>query len=297
MRLPRKLNKYDTTTRLPVNKCIYCGAQAGPGVRLSDEHATPLGLNGMLILSKASCEVCRKITHKFEEKCLRVNFLKFRTRHLMRTRRKKQRPTHFPLIVKKEGKEDRISIPAGEYPPILYMPLFLPPGICLGRPKGAVGIAYKMHAFVDTLLVNNAASAYGEGFRDETQFAIPEFARMLAKIAYCWAYQHLGEENMRPIILGLILGTEPDFGYFIGNNAELEPHEDANLNAMHRNFIGYTSINDKIMVDVRVRLFARFGAPEYTVVVGEFIPTEAFLTKHGLVVEGANLIRVRSPQT
>src|SRR5712672_2024078 len=52
----------------PVGRCIYCGAT---GVDLRDEHIVPLSLNGTMILPRASCRECEKITTRFERSVAR----------------------------------------------------------------------------------------------------------------------------------------------------------------------------------------------------------------------------------
>ena len=58
----------ETTESTEVGRCIYCGASEG---KLSDEHVTPFGLNGRLVLLKASCEKCARITSSVERRILR----------------------------------------------------------------------------------------------------------------------------------------------------------------------------------------------------------------------------------
>src|SRR5689334_22057896 len=55
----------------PVGKCIYCGDDKSP---LSDEHIIPDGLGGNLILVKASCFSCAKITGNVEQQVLQRTF-------------------------------------------------------------------------------------------------------------------------------------------------------------------------------------------------------------------------------
>ena len=42
-----------------IGRCIYCGTTEG---KLSEEHITPYGLGGLLVLQEASCERCARIT-------------------------------------------------------------------------------------------------------------------------------------------------------------------------------------------------------------------------------------------
>src|ERR1700730_13080935 len=67
-----------------IGKCIYCGEANGG---LTDEHITPLALNGDKILIEASCETCRNITSHRGSKVWSLTEL-----FLQRGRRCQQRP-------------------------------------------------------------------------------------------------------------------------------------------------------------------------------------------------------------
>jgi hypothetical protein len=85
----------------PVGRCIYCGYH-GPGY-LGDEHVVPFSLGGELILPKASCRDCEKITSAFERRCARVMYGSFRIRENVKTRRPKERPTELPMVSVAQG--------------------------------------------------------------------------------------------------------------------------------------------------------------------------------------------------
>ncbi|MCA1615176.1 MAG: HNH endonuclease [Acidobacteria bacterium] len=53
----------DTRHSIEIGKCIYCGTIEGG---LSEEHVTPFGLGGQLVLLHASCKRCAKITSSLE---------------------------------------------------------------------------------------------------------------------------------------------------------------------------------------------------------------------------------------
>src|SRR3954463_6253245 len=74
----------------PVGNCIYCPDPVG---KLTDEHVVPFGLAAdSVILPKASCKKCAKITGKVEQYCLRGMLGNFRIAIGAPTRRPKERP-------------------------------------------------------------------------------------------------------------------------------------------------------------------------------------------------------------
>src|SRR6266853_1676428 len=89
-----------------VGRCIYCGATrySAAEVRpLSDEHIVPEGLSGTLVLPRASCRRCAKTTGQIEGSVLRNLLWAPRTLLKMKTKRPKERPTHFSAAVKIGG--------------------------------------------------------------------------------------------------------------------------------------------------------------------------------------------------
>src|SRR5689334_18138627 len=81
-------------TFAPVGVCVYCGATQE---RLTDEHIIPLSLNGKLVLPKASCSACAKVTGRIEEIVTRNMYGTLRLKKNFRSRHKKKRPTAMPF--------------------------------------------------------------------------------------------------------------------------------------------------------------------------------------------------------
>ena len=111
-------------TQRVIGQCIYCLTRERP---LSREHVIPLGLNGDLLLLDASCASCARITSRFERDALRSALIGPRVGLRMRTQHRKQRPTRFPLWVERQGRRQKILIPAEEYPAFLATPVFASP--------------------------------------------------------------------------------------------------------------------------------------------------------------------------
>src|ERR1039458_9151362 len=54
----------DTRQTKKIGRCIYCGTTEG---RLSDEHVTPYGLSGRLVLVDASCDRHEKVNSVWQD--------------------------------------------------------------------------------------------------------------------------------------------------------------------------------------------------------------------------------------
>lgn len=121
-----------------VGACIYCGSTDSP---LSDEHIIPFGLNGNLILPKASCKTCATITGEIERFCLRPMLGDFRSTTGLRTRRKKTRPKTISVRHRdvRRGVEISEDIQTENYPRIALGYCFPPPGILYnGNPNAPI---------------------------------------------------------------------------------------------------------------------------------------------------------------
>jgi hypothetical protein len=170
----------------PIGFCIYCGAD-GKSVKLSDEHAIPYGLDGWVVLPKASCQPCAAATGSVEHFCLRKMFLAARTHMEMRTRDRKNRPTELPVYVATAAGREKRLLPVDDHPFLLRLPR-------LGRPPyltGSMGSGWVAHiadekgdpfwAFVGA---RNPAKVKGMGTELgwDTEYAPTIFCLLLAKI-------------------------------------------------------------------------------------------------------------------
>ena len=106
-----------------VGECIYCGDTAPP---LTREHAVPFGLNGEWTLLEASCDLCAKITKRFEGDTLRGLLPTIRVALAMKTRRPEKRPKTLTLVLEKDGGRTTVELPPSEFPLYLPTPIFPP---------------------------------------------------------------------------------------------------------------------------------------------------------------------------
>lgn len=245
----------------PVGRCIYCLATKG----LTDEHVIPFSLGGKLVLPKASCAQCNKITHKFEGAVARRVFGQFRAAYSVQTRRPGERP-NFVQIRTKSGKLK--WIPIEEVPDVLFVPKSYEPEIILGmkspNPWGGQGTWAIGGERTDYLKFRETHDWDGSVSVNTHPW---NFGRMLAKVAHSYAVARLGIENFRPLLTDIIKGKVQNLAVLIGTETK---HHDAGAH-MHTLFLYSLRMKEdsgSLYVAAEVRLFADHNLPKYIVVVG-----------------------------
>jgi hypothetical protein len=247
----------------PIGRCIYCGALEN----LSKEHIVPFGLSGSAVLQKASCPRCSDITSKFEEKVLRGPMVEVRKLLGLQSRSKHKKPSlNTELTLIKDGNEIVLNIPMSEYPIILSFPTF--------------GVPHYISGIAQLGISLNGVIAISFGPRPEEvlqrynaqKIIIPEkpsepiaFARMLAKIAYCFAVSNdeLSKLNGPCAVLPAILGESDDIGYWVGTlDGPLRTYD----SLLHR--IAIHADEEKGLLIAEVQLFASSPTPTYGVILG-----------------------------
>ena len=255
-----------------IGKCIYCGLVAD---NLSREHAVPYGLNGPWTLLRASCTTCAGVTHRFERDTLRGLLPTIRSVLAMQTRHPENRPQNFPLVVETVGVQNTIHVLPTEFPLYLPTPVFPQPGVLTGA-SFSPDIPFELNFLhIAGPSFEKVALQHGVDFvGTRLTFSPDEFARTLAKIAFCAAVYALG---LAPFtnspIRRVILGADRCIGHWVGSWTGEQVNEATGLHAMQIRARG-TEIH------VILRLFAQFNAPEYHIVLGnadsEFVNSEAW---------------------
>lgn len=249
--------------------CIYCRATED----LTDEHAVPESLNGDLVLEKASCRACAKITGKFEGRYTGETLRPARAVLGIRTKRKKQRPTEFPVEVSREGATENLNVPVGDYigvVPLLQLGL---PGVFPFphprhpsdlKPGEAEIVTYltrsqeEIGAFFEKYQTKKAES----GFR----FYPYQFGQMIAKIAYCVTVEVFGlREIEEAFVLPAILGKTEDIWQWVGCDSDPSMNRET-IRAYSQHLIELRIV--KGIIFARVKLFKDSSTPVYLVVVG-----------------------------
>lgn len=252
-----------------VGSCIYrLPNEPAHELPLREEHVVPLGLlpqgHAGWKLLHASCRPCEKITSAFEEAVLRRLWKAGRTGLGLRTRRKSEVPKAFPLLVERDEELREVLLPASETPVILQLPEYALPAYLDARPYTR-GI--DVNGVVTFQVAGPSAQSVGRKLGAKTlQFGAlfgrgHPFERLLAKIAYCFAVAPLGLSGIeQAYVLPAILDRSDDIGRWLGcDGQDLLPTERLHQLAL--------AINDGVIL-CRIRLFARFKAPEYVVIVG-----------------------------
>ena len=246
----------------PIGFCIYCDAD-GSSVGLTDEHAIPFGLNGWLLLRKASCKSCAKITGTIEQRSLRGFLLEARTHLNMQTRRPKERPTTFRAFLKSpDGQAVETHLPISKNPMVLRLPNLGNPPILSGHTGGA-WIEHISPIFWTFIGANTPAQVEAAKNLDSKilDYAPTQFALFLAKVAHCCAVFHKGYKGFEPLLAKKIISQSLDISDYVGGCARPLIQE--------RNTSFHVNVRTKQdWVIVELCLFAHLGAPYYEVVVG-----------------------------
>jgi hypothetical protein len=249
--------------------CVYCLS----GNDLTDEHIVPLGLGGRLVYPRASCRACSVITGAFEGAVLRSMFGPLRMFYDFPSRRKSERPPTLPLKVKHTANDDwtEIQVPRSEYPFLILMPYLSPPTFVAGRESET------SDARAQKFWIRGVSE--GSGFNEHLeeicrrlgvhsvmptgQVCVPEFCRMLAKIAHSFASAECGPETANWLLRPMILSQ--DFsrrGTLMGTVTRLS----STPNKLHE--IHMVEGPDASL-SVQLQLLAVMDAPTYLIKVGD----------------------------
>lgn len=257
-------------------QCIYCGSLD----ELSNEHIVPYGLGGRWVLPKASCSSCAKVTGAFEGTCQRTILGPLRMHYDLPTRRPQNRPKTLPLkVMLRPGDEwsilqvDRDICPFLVLFPLLGLPDDVTGSVTRGeRDAKARTFWIRAASFADGIAPGDPMSYLAElskklnvaGIEPTATFTVPEFFRMLAKIAHSYSIAELGLDAFTPSLIPLIRDGELSNSIqHIGGLSKAEPAS----RAVHE--ISHLEVGARPrLVVVRVRLFAALEAPTYIVSAG-----------------------------
>jgi hypothetical protein len=254
----------NATSYNPVNHCIYCGSTE----QLSKEHILPFGLNGSSTLLKASCAECAKITGEIERKLLRGEFQSVRIYRELQSRKKHTNASkEAKLTLKYDDQNRTISIPLDEYPILFHFPRFDIPEILSNEPlQGSINIKG-----FSTILFGPAPEEVmkkynATGIEISSKSDPISFARMIAKIAYSFAYAEgeLDKIDMPSPIVAELLKENGKIGKYVGTlDKPLQRHD----NTLHRLLV-HTDYEKGLLIG-EVQLFSDSETPCYGVVLGK----------------------------
>lgn len=254
-------------------RCIYC---RDSDIRnLTDEHIFPYSLGGNLVLEKSSCRECANITKKYEQTVARDVFGKFRVRHNIQTRRKKERPQSYPIDINNpDGTSSTIDIPAKSHPSPLFLYKFAPANILHGLSREIDTFLWIIYCAATSDAIELIETHKWDGKLKIRPVPI-EFARMLAKIAHSHAVAMLGTEAFHPLALDIILCRTDNVSYLVGGNYAAPTSSTDDLEAPvrgagHLFSLRYVSgPHQELFLLGEIRLFASLSSPTYHVIVGK----------------------------
>lgn len=249
-----------------MGECVYCGSVDG----LTDEHIVPFGLGGNLILPDASCPGCAKITSLFERRVLRGFMHRARTTGNFQTRRPKERPqTHTVTLLRNDQIiETDVAVP--DATALLHLPLLAPPQFFSGV-TDTTGLTVRgletlyFGANPEEFVKGHGAS----GLQQTDSLDVNSFARMIAKIGYCYICATLGIPPRAEVpVLPFILGTRDDGSQWVGSVDYPTQAERAGANIVlaHTAYCCESEPSIQLLV-ARVKLFANAGATGYEVII------------------------------
>ena len=248
-----------------VGRCIYCGTTSD----LEKEHILPFGLSGTSTLPKSSCRSCATITGAFEQIVLRGPFLPVRVYRNLKSRTiHRDAPKTLPLTFVRDGKEQTLDLKIEDYPTLLLFPVFAPPAYLSGNPEYSNGI---LVSGVAPVLFgprpDDVAKLLGASEVKITSDSQPvSFARMIAKIAYSFAFAEGAMNDIEgdSFVLPSILGKTDDIGRWVGTLTKpIKKH----VGQLHH--IVIYNEEDKGLLSAEVRLFADSETPSYVVILGK----------------------------
>src|SRR5687768_15705481 len=113
-----------------LGRCIYCGTTDAP---LSKEHVIPKGLGGTLVLPKASCAGCAKITSAVECQILRKYLINVRSRLGLPSYKQQNQPGPVSIEFRRGERSETVDVPIRLATAMMVMPRLAPPGYFGGR--------------------------------------------------------------------------------------------------------------------------------------------------------------------
>lgn len=263
-----------------VGTCIYCGSTK----QLTDEHVLPYGLGGTLVLKKASCKDCSKVTADLEQRLLRGHWWPYRKLLGIRTRSgtyPKYRPVN---LVSRTGDKSPAQVLSEDYPIVVFLD-FDPPSVLSGvcRPETPFAKAASLKLVGNgpsRALIDGSMRALfpWEKIEYPTGFESSDLLRFVAKVAHGYAIHQYGlsackEYFLPKLILG---GGDGALNHVGGCSTELLKPKlpGAELHALFDR-----KINDLLLVNLQLFRDASEPPPIYEAVVGR-IATEKVELSH-----------------
>jgi hypothetical protein len=270
----------------PIGHCIYCGERRLPkGVsRFGDEHIFPFAIGGNLVLPQSSCRDCERIINReIETPILSQEWGIRRAKVGLPTRNKIKRSklTHV-MVRNRDGRKFYVSIEEFSAPVLIYK--FSEARILSGLPQGMIDDnRWTIEVIADTDKEIEMHKKYPNWDGKHRMKTRPhEFARFLAKIAYCYTVAEWGLNGFTPFVIDLILGRSADYFYLVGGSFDIPPPIPEGGHRFEMEL--KPASRAKLLIVTHIRFFSSSGTPVYHVVVGEIDIQNpehiAYLTQH-----------------
>lgn len=269
------MTRLDGKVYAPVGECIYCGITE----KLEKEHILPFALSGTAILPKASCRKCASITGAVEQELLRGSFWPVRIFRNLNSRTKhKDAPAAFPMTFIRNGIEEVHQLKIAELPILLHFPLLAPPGYfssCIPTAGVQLSGLATVRFGKDPIQAVSLRSA--TGFQVSENHKPVAFARMIAKIAYAFAYAEgvISDIEGEVFVLPSILGEKDEIGHWVGT---LTTPPKSQADTLHRIEVHYD--HQRGLLCAEVQLFSDSQTPSYGVILGKLKPNIKIFTEN-----------------
>ena len=252
-----------------VGACIYCGChtyEVGGSNPPRREHIIAEAIDGDLVLEEASCKRCERITCSWETRVLKGALLGCKTYLGLRTKSPRDRPKELPLFDTSRVPERKVMVPIDKFPILLLLPKFAAPRILnpvpVPGPWSVDGTWARPFREIDYEFLKRR---YGIRQAATAAIDVGAFCRMLAKAAHSFLVYKLGMCGFIPTLPHFIMGRHDEHRlYYIGGSLLDFPMS----RELHEIEIEQPDAQQWPYEVVRIRFFARFGAPTFRVVAG-----------------------------
>lgn len=253
------------------DRCIYCDATRfnDHRIELSEEHIISEAFGAALVLDNASCERCNGKTSGIESKIVSIMLDPSRKPLEIRGKNKKSLKDNFKLMTHNAGADYELRLPSELHPTILFLPLLLPPAKMWRTDTSPFEAMDGFWAMNINVHPGTLSQAKFHSFSTPVIDTVT-FCQFLAKIAHGFAMAKLGRTFIpyhREFIRRKFAKDETyqeRYQLIGGSIIDEEPTD--NLHELGLSEFKTGGVTHYL---VRIRLFAKLGAPVYIVLVGQ----------------------------
>jgi hypothetical protein len=213
-----------------------------------------------MVLQRASCASCQKITSQIEDDCLTGQFWPIRSR--LGFRRKDRRSLSLVEVELPDGSTEFRHIKPSHAHVAIVMPWFDKAEILGQRSRPPESKAYFPNEFKASKEAMEGIAKMGIKVTDNR----PRFAQMLAKIGLGVAVAYYGIDGFHPLVRDFIRFLPNDYLHWVG---AYRGHEETPPAYLHSIWLHTTRTSNGAFIIASIRLFGSYGAPTNYVVVGK----------------------------